>query len=106
MLFTWLSRDGRLLFASKIVRSLGYGFLSVTLAIYLDLIGLDRVQIGTILMATLVNSVIFTFISSFWADRFGRRKMVIIFGLLMSLAGLLFYFTENYLLLIHLLLYQ
>lgn len=100
MLLTWLSRDGKLLFASKIVRSLGYGFLSVTLAIYLDLIGLDRVQIGTILMATLVNSVIFTFISSFWADRFGRRKMVIIFGLLMSLAGLLFYFTENYLLLI------
>ncbi len=100
MLFAWLSRDGKLLFASKIVRSLGYGFLSVILAIYLDLIGFDKVKIGIILTATLLNSVIFTLISSFLADRFGRRKMIILFGVLMSFSGLLFYLSENYAVLI------
>ena len=38
MVLEWLNKDGKLLFASRAVRTFGYGFLSVTLAIYLDLI--------------------------------------------------------------------
>lgn len=96
----WLNNDGKLLFASRAIRSFGYGFLSVTLAIYLKLIGFDEAGIGIILMATLANGVLFTLFSSFFADRFGRRKTLMIFGALMSFSGLVFFLTEDYLALI------
>jgi MFS family permease len=53
-----------------------------------------------VLTATLVNSVIFTLFASFYADRIGRRKMLILFGALMSIAGAIFLASENYLALI------
>jgi hypothetical protein len=56
----WLSRDGKLLLTARILRTFGYGFLSVIIAIYLSLLGFDDIQIGLILGSTLVNSVIFT----------------------------------------------
>ena len=76
-LFNWLSKDGNLILAARMVRTFAYGFLSVILAIYLKLIGFDDIFIGLILTFTLVNSVIFTLIASFYADKIGRRKMLI-----------------------------
>ena len=99
-MLSWLDKDGKLLFAARAARTFGYGFLSVTLAIYLDLIGFDRISIGIILTATLVNGILFTLLASFFADRWGRRRMLIIFGILMILSGLIFFFTENYVVLI------
>jgi hypothetical protein len=45
----WLSRDGKLLLTARILRTFGYGFLSVIIAIYLSLLGFDDIQIGLIL---------------------------------------------------------
>jgi MFS family permease len=96
----WLSRDGKLLLTARILRTFGYGFLSLIIAIYLSLLGFDDIQIGLILGSTLVNSVIFTLFASFYADRIGRRKLLIIYASLMSVSGVMFTFTDNYLLLI------
>jgi len=65
LLFDWLTRDGKLLLATKIVRAFAYGFLSVILAIYLKLISFNELLVGLILTTTLLNSVIFTLIASF-----------------------------------------
>ncbi|MCC2649577.1 MAG: arabinose efflux permease family protein [Nitrososphaeraceae archaeon] len=100
LLFSWLSRDGKLLLAAKIVRTFAYGFLSVILAIYLKLIGFDDVLIGLVLTVTLVNSVIFTLIASFYADRIGRRRTLVIYAALMSISGAIFVTTENHVMLI------
>jgi MFS family permease len=100
LLFSWLSRDGKLLLAAKIVRTFAYGFLSVILAIYLKLIGFDDLLIGLILTVTLVNSVIFTLIASFYADRIGRRRTLAIYAALMSISGAIFVTTENHVMLI------
>jgi MFS family permease len=96
MLFDWLTRDGRLLLAAKLVRSFAYGFLSVILAIYLDLIGFEGFLIGLILTTTLINSVIFTLIASFYADKIGRRKFLLLYAALMSVSGFIFTVSENY----------
>jgi MFS family permease len=98
--FGWLSKDGKLLLAARTIRTFAYGFLSVVLAIYLKLIGLGDLYIGLILTATLVNSVIFTLIASFYADRIGRRKTLIVYAALMSLSGAIFFVTTNYIALI------
>ena len=96
LLFDWLTRDGKLLLVAKIVRTFAYGFLSVILAIYLKLIGFDEFLIGIILTTTLLNSVIFTLIASFYADKIGRRKFLLIYAALMSVSGLIFAVSENY----------
>jgi MFS family permease len=98
--FNWLSKDGKLILAARMVRTFAYGFLSVILAIYLKLIGFDDIFIGLILTFTLVNSVIFTLIASFYADRIGRRKMLIAYAALMSISGTVFFASNNYVALI------
>ena len=96
LLFNWLERDGRLLLAAKMVRMFAYGFLSVILAIYLKLIGFDDFLIGLILTTTLLNSVIFTLVASFYADKMGRRKFLLLYAALMSVSGFIFTISENY----------
>jgi MFS family permease len=100
LLFDWLQRDGILLLAAKMVRMFAYGFLSVILAIYLKLIGFDGFLIGLILTTTLLNSVIFTLVASFYADRIGRRKFLLVYAGLMSVSGFIFAISENYIVLI------
>lgn len=94
-LFQWISIDGKLLLCARIVRTFAYGFLSVILAIYLKLIGFDDILIGIILSITLINSVIFTLFASFYADRIGRRKTLLIYTIMMSISGAIFFITEN-----------
>jgi MFS family permease len=99
-LFNWLSKDGKLILAARMLRTFAYGFLSVFLAIYLKLIGFDDIFIGLTLTFTLVNSVIFTLIASFYADKIGRRKMLIVYAALMSISGTIFFASNNYVALI------
>jgi MFS family permease len=96
LLLDWLSTDGKLILSARIIRTFAYGFLSIVFAIYLKVLGFNDVLIGVVLTATLVNSAIFTLIASFYADRIGRRKTLIIYGALMSIAGAIFLATENY----------
>ena len=100
LMLNWLTRDGKLLLAARIMRTFGYGFLSIIIAIYLRLLGFDNIQIGLLLGSALVNSVIFTLFASFYADRIGRRRLLIIYASLMSVSGLIFTITDNYFLLI------
>jgi MFS family permease len=93
--FQWISIDGKLLLCARIVRTFAYGFLSVILAIYLKLIGFDDILIGIILSVTLINSIIFTLFASFYADRIGRRKILLLYTAMMSISGVIFFVTEN-----------
>jgi MFS family permease len=93
--FQWISIDGKLLLCARIVRTFAYGFLSVILAIYLKLIGFDDILIGLILSVTLINSIIFTLFASFYADRLGRRNTLLLYTVMMSISGIIFFVTEN-----------
>ncbi len=94
-MFEWISIDGKLLLCARIVRTFAYGFLSVILAIYLKLIGFDDTLIGIILSITLINSIIFTLFASFYADRIGRRNTLLLYTVMMSFSGIIFFVTEN-----------
>jgi MFS family permease len=96
MSLEWISRDGKLLLGARIVRTFSYGFLSVVLAIYLKLIGVNDVLIGVVLTATLVNSVFFNLFSSAYADRIGRRKILVLYAVLMIISSIIFFVTDNY----------
>jgi MFS family permease len=95
-ILTWLSDDGRLILAARIIRTFGYGFLSVILSIYLALLGFNGVQVGLILSTSLINGILFNVIASYYADKLGRKNLLIIYSLLMFSSGIIFFVTNNY----------
>lgn len=95
-----LPSDGRWLFITRFARLFAYGFLSVVLVLYLVAVGLSEFQAGTLLTLTLVGDSAITLWITTQADRFGRRRMLLVGAGLMLFAGVLFILTENYWLLL------
>lgn len=92
--------DTILLFSTRITRLFAYGFLSVTLVLYLAQAGLSEQTIGVLLTLTLIGDAVISLALTTSADRFGRRRLLVVGAGLMTLAGVVFAFTRNPLLLI------
>src|SRR5437899_13062874 len=92
--------DVWLLFATRCVRLFAYGLLSVVLVLYLAEVGLSGGQIGWLLTLTLLGDTAISLWITTRADRFGRRRMLLVGSLLMVLAGVVFALTSNYLVLL------
>ncbi|HSL43280.1 MAG TPA: MFS transporter [Anaerolineales bacterium] len=95
-----MNRDIILLFSTRIIRLFCYGFLSVVLALYLSEAGLTERQIGLLFTLTLAGDALITLWLTTSADRFGRKRTLILGALLMAGAGLAFVLTRNVALLI------
>jgi len=92
---TRLTRDTRLLFATRFIRLFAYGSLSVVLVFYLVGLGLSERQAGLLLTATLIGDTVISLAITTRADRVGRRRMLTVGALLMTGAGLVFASTAN-----------
>jgi MFS family permease len=77
-----------------------YGLLSVVLVLYLVEIGLKEWEVGLLLSLTLAGDTAISLWLTTTADRFGRRRTLIVGALLMVLAGIAFVSTGNFLLLV------
>jgi len=89
-----------LLFTTRIIRLFCYGFLSLILTLYLIEIGLTEKQIGLLFTLTMIGDAGITLWLTTSADRFGRKKTLIIGSFLMAGAGLVFVLTHNYIVLV------
>src|SRR5690349_2729646 len=92
-------RDVRLLFTTRIIRLFCYGFLSVVIALYLVETGLTEKMIGLLFTCTLVGDAGISLLLTTSADKFGRKRTLLIGGLLMLGAGIVFILTDNIILL-------
>jgi MFS family permease len=92
--------DTTLLFATRITRLFAYGFLSVSLVLYLAQVGLSEQKIGLLLTSALAGDAAISLWITTSADRVGRRRMLILGAVLMVLAGVVFALTSNPILLI------
>jgi MFS family permease len=81
------------------VRLFAYGLVSVILALYLVEIGFNEQQTGLLLSLTLAGDAAISLWLTTRADRFGRRRMLLIGAGLMILAGLTFALTSSFILL-------
>src|SRR6188474_3822029 len=90
-----MPRNITLLFSTRIIRLFCYGFLSVVLALYLAEVGLTEKQIGLLFTFTLVGDAAISLWLTTSADRFGRKKTLLIGALLMAGAGVAFVMTRN-----------
>jgi MFS family permease len=94
-----LSRDGWVLFATRMVRMAAYGALSVVLVLYLAALGLSEARIGLLLSLTLLGDVAISVLITSFADKLGRRRMLVLGAGLMVFAGVAFASTRDPLLL-------
>jgi MFS family permease len=78
------------------MRTFGYGFLAVILGIYLTLIGGSTAVVIASLSISLLAGAVLNILVSHYGDRFGRRKALIAFGLLMTVAGAILAFAPNF----------
>ena len=90
------SLDIPLLFATRSVRLFAYGFLSVVLVLYLSAVGLDHERIGLLLTLTLLGDTAVSLPITTWADRIGRRRMLVVGAILMVFAAVLFALTRDF----------
>jgi MFS family permease len=88
-------KDIFFLFVTRIIRLFCYGFLSVVLALYLIQIGLTEKIVGLLFTLTLAGDAGISLWLTTSADRFGRKRTLIVGALLMIGAGVVFIFTRN-----------
>ncbi len=93
-------RDGRLLFVTRAVRLFAYGLISVVLVLYLAELHLSDARIGTLLSLTLLGDTAVSLWITTRADRFGRRRMLMLGAALMIAGGLAFALTDVFALLV------
>ena len=90
-----LSADGRLLFATRMVRMFAYGLIAIVLGLYLSQVGFNDTQVGLVLSLTLLGDAAVSLPITIVADRLGRRRMLLVGAGLMIFAGIVFAATTN-----------
>ena len=96
----WLSLDGKKLLLTRILRTFAYGYLATALGLYLDRLGLTPTEIGLVFTAAIAGSAVMTVFWSIMADRVGRRRTVATMAILMAVGGLVFAFTNSFVVLV------
>ena len=87
---SWLSKDGKFLLAVRPLQTFSATFVSIFFAVYLSLLELPLWMIGVILTGGQLFSTAFNMAAGFVADRVGRRRMLVFFGLLVAFSGVVF----------------
>jgi MFS family permease len=83
------TRDRLIIFACAGLRAIAISFSSVILTLYLSSLGFSSSKIALLIALGLAGCAGGTFLAMRFADRFGRKRMLIILGLLMAAGGFL-----------------
>jgi MFS family permease len=78
----------RAIYAAALLRSIGVGLTGVLLGVYLSRAGFSASRIGVVITAGLAGLAFATAVVSLFADRVGRRRVLVAVSLLGALGGL------------------
>ncbi|OFZ22037.1 MAG: MFS transporter [Bdellovibrionales bacterium GWB1_55_8] len=92
--------DVPLLFFSRGLRLFGYGAVSIILMLYLLEVGLSEKEVGLLFSLTLLGDTVISLGLTTRADRWGRKRTLLLGAALMILAGVIFALTQNYVFLV------
>ena len=81
-----IDRNGRLILAAKGARAFGFGLNSVGLGLYLKELGLAPEQVSLVLAGALAGTMLLTLLIAVRGDRIGRRRLLVVGSLFMTLA--------------------
>ncbi|AAS50945.2 ABR173Cp [Eremothecium gossypii ATCC 10895] len=88
--------DVRLLWLSVFVRLMSYGLSNQVLTLFLHEVGCSEAQMGWFMSLTLVGDVGLSYVLTWYADRWGRRKVLVVGGVLMAASGAVFSTMRNF----------
>ena len=93
---TELHTDAKILLISKIVRLFGFGFLAVVLVVYLAAMGFPAQKIGMLFTLTLLGDAAISLFMTSHADKFGRKKTLLLGAALSTATSFIFCFGDNF----------
>ena len=99
-MFDWVHRNGKILLAVRLLQAFSASYVSIFFAIYLRTLDLSISQIGLVLTGGLISSTLFNLAAGYLEARLGRRKLLIFFGFISVIAGIIFAVSSNTALLI------
>lgn len=88
--------DTKLLIIQRFVRLFAYGASTLILAAYLSSLNISETWIGLFMTLTLAGDVIIGFLLTIVADNLGRRRILALGALLMTVSGIAFALSGNY----------
>lgn len=89
-------KDVHLLLITRFIRMFAYGSSTLILALFFAALGHSDTKIGLFMTLTLVGDVLISLALTLFADRLGRRKILLLGALLMVLSGMVFASMSNY----------
>ena len=95
-----VSPDGTRLIATRGVRGFVDGLISVSLAVYLTLLGYSGLRIGVIVTGMLLGSAALTLLTGVYGHRFSRRTILLSGCALMIVTGITYAWTTSFVLLL------
>ena len=90
------SADGWRIIASRGLRQFAYGLMGVTLAVALTSSGFSPVAIGALITIALAGNFVGTYLIALYADRWGRRRTLVVLAALMAVTGAVYALTRFY----------
>ncbi len=78
------------------LRNLAMGFISATYALFLLSHGLTILQMNLVNTAFMLGNFVFEIPTGVYADFFGRKKSFLVHAVLLSLAGLIYFFSSSF----------
>jgi len=92
--------DLRVLFATRLLRMFAYGLLGVVLVLHLARLGFGGGRIGLLLTLTLLGDVVISLWLAAHADRWGRKKTLLLGAALMAGGGAVMALSGNFVVLV------
>lgn len=88
--------DLTLLFVTRGLRMLAYGMLAVVLVLFLKRVGLTEASVGVLFSLTMLGDLVVSMWLTTRADRFGRRRTLVVGALLMLGSSVAFALSTDY----------
>ncbi|ODV79146.1 MFS general substrate transporter [Suhomyces tanzawaensis NRRL Y-17324] len=92
--------DIRLLWGSVFLRMASYGLTNQVLTLYLESLAISPEKIGIFMTLTLIGDAAISYILTWYADRIGRRVIMMLGTAMMLASGLVFALCSNYVILL------
>lgn len=89
------NKDRVLIYSAAVLRGLAAGAISVLAAVYLAKRGFDAAAIGVVLSAGLGGVLVGTIFGTYFADKVGRRRSLVLLALLAAVGGALLVATDT-----------
>lgn len=89
------NNDRLLIYGAALLRGLAAGAISVLAAVYLAKRGFDAAAIGIVLSAGMAGVLAGTIFGTYFADRIGRRRSLVMLALLAAVGGALLVATDT-----------